>query len=263
MSTLGTSTEPGNENVDQAAYEAEMVAKAEGAEEKALEKDSDQFEGLKEEEQLYAGKYKSPEDLEKAYKELESKLGQQTKEDTKEEPAAEPTIETQEEAKDLVETKGLDFTELNSEYAENGKLSDETYKKLADAGITKETADAYIAGQEALAQQNVAKLYNSVGGEEQFNAMVEWAAENLSEAEKNSFNKLVTSQDTAEFAVQGLYARYKTQAEPKLLDGNPTATSNGGYQSSREMMVDMSNPKYRTDPAYRKMVEMKVARSKF
>ena len=48
-----------------------------------------------EQDTLLAGKYKTAEDLEKAYKELESKLGQQEDTDTEQaEPEAEPETET-------------------------------------------------------------------------------------------------------------------------------------------------------------------------
>lgn len=249
-------------------HEQEMIAKAEEAEAKSLEKDGNQFENGVEEEPLLAGKYKTPEDLEKAYKELEAKLGKQdekpTEEDTKETKDTETEAPAnEEEAKELAESKGLDFSELNAEYADNGELSQETYKRLADAGIDEATVNAYIQGQEALAQQNVTKLQNSIGGEENFNSMVEWAADNLSEAEKNSFNKMVSDEASAEFAIKGLYARYQAEAEPRLLDGNSPATGNSGYQSQREMTRDMADPRYRVDPAFRKMVEQKIARSKF
>ena len=275
METLTQTTE--NQELSQEqlnSHEAAMIAKAENAEANSLEKDKEQFgtESSEEEAKLFAGKYKSPEALEKAYKELEAKLGaekgvtnnetnNETTEETKDTEVEAPT--NQEQAEELVSSKGLDFAELNSEYAENGSLSEATYKKLADAGITKETADAYIAGQEALAQQNVAKLQNSIGGESNFNDMISWAADNLSESEKVTFNNMVSNEASAEFAIKGLYARYQAEAEPRLLDGNVGATSNRGYMSQREMMADMASPKYRTDPAFRKMVEMKVARSKF
>jgi len=264
METITQTVENENTTAEEVqSHEQQMIAKAEAAEAKSLEKDSNQFGNNSEEENLLAGKYKSPEELERAYKELEAKLGKTEEtegkpEETKEEPKEVP--ETKEEAKEVVEEAGLDFTKLNDEYAEAGELSEETYKNLEAKGIDKATVDAYIAGQEALAQQEVSKLQNSVGGEAEFNSMIEWAMDNLDDSEKKSFNKAIENQDAAQFAIQGLYARYKAEAAPNFLQGN-TASTTGGYQSRREMIADMATPQYRTDPAFRKAVEAKIARS--
>jgi hypothetical protein len=250
-----------------ASHEEAMIAKAEGAEAKSLEKDSDQF-GNETDESLLAGKYKTPEELEKAYKELEAKLGstkeneETPKENEEETKEAEDVPQTKEEAEAKVEEAGLDFSKLNDEYAQAGELSEDTYKALEAKGIDKQTVDAYIAGQEALAQQEVAKLHQSVGGEEEFTAMIEWAADNLNDTDKAKFNKAVENPDVAEFAIQGLYAKYRADAGPTFVTGN-TTSSTSGYQSQREMMRDMASPQYRTDAAYRKAVEQKIARSKF
>jgi len=227
----------------------------------ALENTGNEDEG---EQTLYAGKYKTIEDMEKAYKELESKLGapKDTPEDTPKETPQE-TPPSEDEAKDVVESKGLDFSELNVEFADKGELSQETYEKLAESGIPKATVDAYIAGQQALVEQNVAKIQASIGGEGEFNSMMEWAVDSLSETEKNAFNKAVNDESGAEFAVQGLYARYKAQAEPTLLKGNTNAPSVGAYQSKAEMTADMHSPQYKKDPAFRAMVMRKIAKSNF
>jgi len=264
--TVSTSTEnPELTSEAVASHEEAMIAKAEGAEAKSLEKDLDQF-GNEPQEELLAGKYKTPEELEKAYKELEAKLGnsketEETK-DTEESTEPEDVPQTKEEAEAKVEEAGLDFSKLNDEYAQAGELSEDTYKALEAKGIDKKTVDAYIAGQEALAQQEVAKLHQSVGGEEEFTSMIEWAADNLSDADKAKFNKAVENPDVAEFAIQGLYAKYRADAGPNFVTGS-TTSSTSGYQSQREMMKDMASPQYRTDPAYRKAVEQKIARSKF
>jgi hypothetical protein len=246
-----------------------MIAKVDNAEAASLEKDSAQFG---EDEALLAGKYKSPEELEKAYKELEARLGKKEDNPT-DEPTDEPKAEdepadvpsTEDEAQAVAEEKGFDLTELNQEFADNGQLSEDTYKMLADKGLGKDTVDAYIAGQQALAEKNVQELHAVAGGTEQFNEMVEWANENLPESEIDALNQMVSKQETAKFALQGLYARYRSEAgEPNLIDNGTTATNNSrGYSSTKEMTREMADPRYRTDPAFRKQVEMKIARSQF
>jgi hypothetical protein len=108
-------------------------------------------------------------------------------------------------------------------------------------------------------------MMSLAGGEEQFNDMLAWANENLTPGEQKAYNDAVLSEGSAEFAIQGLYARYRQAAgAPNFVNTqNTPASTNGAYQSQREMMVDMANPKYHKDPAFRKMVQQKVARSKF
>jgi len=243
------------------SHEQAMVAKADGASEASLEKDGDQFSETNGDETLLAGKYKTQEDLERAYKELEAKLG------TKEEEVIEEVKDvpqTPVEAEKLVTEKGIDFAELNTEFASSGELSEDTYSNLAAKGIERNTVDAYIAGQEALAQQNVGKLQASVGGEGEFNAMIEWATDNLSDSERQGFNTAVESEAMAEFAIKGLHARYKAQAAPNLIEGGTgTAGASRGYSSAREMTREMADPRYKNDPGFRKMVESKITRSSY
>lgn len=253
-----------NQNLSSEAvseYEASMIAKAEGANEASLVKDSDQFTepSTQQEAPLLAGKYKTLEDLEKGYKELESKLGMQQKEpDVKKD-----TTPTTEEAKNTVEKVGLDFTKLTEEFSANGVLSEATYNELSAKGIDKATVDTYIAGQQALAEQTTNKLKALAGGEAEYDTMISWAKDVLSDTEKTAFNKTLSDPLTAEFAIQGLYARYRASAEPNYIEGSSSIKSSGAYNSRAEMIRDMSSPLYKKDPAFRKQVEMKVSKSKF
>ena len=81
-----------------------------------------------EESKKLAGKYESAEELEKAYIELQKKLGD--KEETSEEPKAEEETEETEETPETDPTVAL-LTEANDEYYANGnKLSEETLEKF-------------------------------------------------------------------------------------------------------------------------------------
>lgn len=254
-------------------HEAAMVAKVDENEQKTQESmkpDSDIEPSVEEnkQEELYAGKYKSVEEMEKAYKELESKLGnnddnqvQETKED-KEAETSEP--QTTDEAKEIAEAKGIDYAKLETEFNDNGSLSEETYQSLADKGIPKEMVDSYIAGQQAIVTQAQVKLQAIAGGEEGYNQMISWASENLSEAEKSAFNGSLGNEAQAEFAIKGLYAQYKATLGPSLVKpGESAPQGTRGYQSKAEMTADMHNPRYKTDPAFRAMVSRKIAQANF
>jgi hypothetical protein len=145
---------------------------------------------------LLAGKYKDVAELEKAYTELQSKMGQESteaQEDTPTEETPEVT-DSVDEAQETVESKGIDFDGLNSEYSENGELSSETYTSLEQAGLSKEVVDSYIQGQEAIQQQQINALQSEVGGEAEYQSMIEWAASNLSESETEAFNATLDRQ---------------------------------------------------------------------
>ena len=89
---------------------------------------------------------------------------------------------------------------------------------------------------------------------------MQWASENLPEAEVEAYNNTVQSADmaTIKMTLQGLNARYsQTAASPSLITGTGKASS-GGYESKAQMIADMSKPEYKNDAAFRDMVERKL-----
>lgn len=229
-------------------------------------------------------KFASVEDMAKAYGELEKKMGSRTEtaipteegvdeadEEADEAPEGEDEGEvSQEEAEDLArkasETAGLDFDDLSRQYWENGELGSDAYEALEKSGIPKHVVDAFIAGQEALLDRTRGEVFNDVGGEPAYQGMVEWAADNLSRDEIDAFNKAVNSGDlnTTKMAVRGLKARFDAAEgfEPKRTVQSATAKSTPQtYRSIAEMQKDMSDPRYQSDPAFRKDVERKLANS--
>lgn len=237
------------------------------------------------ESQLLAGKYKTEEDLQKGvlellknnngdknletiYKELESNIGKQKQQETppdNNETTPNLDIPSQDEAEQTLEKAGLNFEEFEKEFMEKGELSEESYNKLINSGIPETMVDAYIAGVKATAEQQVQAVYTITGNEENYNAMIQWAAANLSESEKSTFNEAVNQNvEYAKFAVEALYSRYvKANGNPpKLVKGiTPAAGNSDVYQSRSQLTKDMNNPLYQSDPAFRKSVMDKLARS--
>ena len=209
-------------------------------------------------------KFKTPEDLAKSYKELEAKLGGKPAETPLPPPAIKQDSAVAEKA---VEKSGLDMSEFTSEFASKGKLSDDSYKKLADKGITKETADSYIEGQKARAVQYAGQLAESVGGKEQMDALYKWAGQTLSAEELGPINKAIESMNVglAKTVLAGLKARFTAEngSEPQLIDGGePVATAGvKAFESSTELINAMRSKEYKTDPAFRKKVEQRLART--
>lgn len=218
------------------------------------------------EEVMLAGKYKSVEELEKAYEELQSRMG-------KEESATPPVEDTvvketegltsKEDAEVIAADKGIDYSALQTEYDEKGNLSEETYKSLEASGIPKDMVDSYISGHEAMRQQSINTMQNVVGGEAEYGDMMTWASESLTPQEIASYNQSIEDPSLTEFAIKGLHARYSADKGPSFLKGTTQGSVSGGFVSKHEMMAEMSSPRYAKDPAFRAEVQRRVALSKY
>jgi hypothetical protein len=234
-------------------HDAEMIAKVD-----ALDK-SLQEEQQNQEPPKLAGKFASKEELEKAYLELEKKLGSPKKE----EAPVDPSQVDQGKAEEIAKDAGLDINQMQQWYSQNGQLSEEHYQALEKSGIPKEIVDQYIAGQEAQAEKYRDSIISKVGGQDNFSAMAEWAKVNMNEAEIAAYNKATSSADMAvvENAVLGLAYRYQSAVgkDPKLLGGQVAGSS--GFQSVAQLTEAMKDPRYEKDPAYRKDVQNRLANS--
>lgn len=235
-------------------HDAEMIAKVD-----ALDKSLQEGQQNQEPPKL-AGKFASKEELEKAYLELEKKLGGGKKEEA---PPVDPSNVDQSKAEEIAKDAGLDINQMQQWYAQNGQLSEEHYKALEKSGIPKEIVDQYIAGQEAQAEKYRDSIISKVGGQDNFSAMAEWAKVNMSEQEIAAYNKATSSADmtVVENAVLGLAYRYQSAVgkDPKLLGGQTAGSS--GFQSVAQLTEAMKDPRYEKDPAYRKDVQNRLANS--
>jgi len=154
-------------------------------------------------------KFKSPEDMSKAYSELEKKLGQPTEEASEEPEQVEGKAEDKEEQTEENSSEAYQaVAEASKEFFENdGQLSEETYNTLEKAGLPRDLVDSYAAGQQALLQSEEGQIKSVAQGN--YEAMAEWANENLPQEEVEAFDEAVTggTVSQAKLAVQGLYAR--------------------------------------------------------
>ena len=219
-------------------------------------------------------KFKSVEDMAKAYSELEKKLGSKPAPEPTEDVPSDQEVETEADvpseaedaAREAVENAGLNFDDMSTRYWESGELPEADYKALEKAGIPKHLVDQFIAGQEAILNTTRQSVFSTVGGEEAYFTMTEWAADNMSKEEITAYNKAVNSGDMnmAMMAVKGLQARYAAEEgfEPqRQVAGENTKASASVYRSLAELQKDMADPRYSKDPAFRKDVENKLSRS--
>jgi hypothetical protein len=209
-------------------------------------------------------KFKSPEDMSKAYAELEKKLGQAPKEDEAEAEQVEEKAEDNEEQSEENTSEAYKaVAEASKEFFENdGQLSEETYNVLEKAGLPRDLVDSYAAGQQALLSSEEGQIKSVAQGN--YDAMAEWANENLPQEEIDAFDEAVTGGtiSQAKLAVQGLYARYQNEvgAKPKLTQGAVSGVSTMPFKSMQELARAQSDPRYKSgDKAYHEEIDRRLS----
>lgn len=219
--------------------------------EQPQEQEAEEFE--EERPEWLPEKFSSPEELAKAYAELQSNFTRQRQQPEDEADAEQPT-----------ESQGFDFTQYSEEFAEHGDLSDDSIQAIEAQGIPREMIEGYVAGQQALLDAQFNSIYSEVGGEESYNEMIEWAGDNLSEGEQSAFNRAVMegSQDDMMFAIRGLALRYQSQGgspKPLVQGSTASAQASSGFKSLAELTAAMKDPRYNKDPAYRQQIESRLS----
>ena len=221
-------------------------------------------------EQLLAGKYKTAEDLESAYIELQKKLGE-PKEEVSNETEETVSEETTEESKEE-EPKDKESSVLDSLWEQRDNkdgFSDDVLKELASTNpgeLAKEYLKYRQANQpQALTDENISQLMESAGGEEKYNTIVGWAKNNLSDQEQKMYDTVVDRGDplACYFALQALMGRYNDAVgtDGRMLTGKPPSSAGDVFKSQAEMVKAMEDDRYNDDPAYRQAIMEKLERS--
>jgi hypothetical protein len=271
----------------------QAIAEAEARDAESLELGEQM---IKDQQDLLAGKYKNAEELEKAYLELQQRLGK-SETTSEEEPEEETTSEESEDFErygedgsvnydavkeaygdnlaEVFQEAGIDPWEMNDYFYKNdGALSEEMYNRLNQAGFNDQVIDAYLGGlrnqlgytdaASVLSDKEVNEIKNLAGGEESYQRLVEWASENLSNEDIEAFDEVVSTANKAavRFAVKALMSQYEDALgrDPELVTGKQ---SNQGqaYRSMAEVVRDMQDPRYDRDEAYRMDIMQKLERS--
>ena len=265
---------------------AEIVGESEGVQLTADEQESLQVgEKLQEEQsKLLAGKYKNAEELERAYGELQRKLGEKSDQDneTTSESEVQETEEVSEEERETTEvSEGAQLiTDASSEYWENdGKLTPETIEKFSSMS-SKDLVSAYMelqannpdalgnneASVQDITESTINEVKNFAGGEQAYNNLVQWAGNNLDQQSIDAFDSIINTGTVAaiKIAVSGLKQQYQDANgyEGTMLSGKaPKAESQDVFRSQAELVRAMSDRRYDQDPAYRQDVIAKLERS--
>ena len=201
------------------------------------------------EQQLLAGKFKDTQALEQAYVELQKKLGNQSSEEAKD------TSSQEESSTSLLDDLW--------EQAQADNYNEDTLSQLSKADPN-DIAKMYLEyrskaeadkPQGGMTAEYADSLKSSVGGEEQYNEMLGWAGQNLTDKEIEAYDSVMENGDpsAAYWAVQALSFRYKDAngVEGNLVQGKPPGAGDT-FRSQAEVVQAMSDPRYDKDPAYRR-----------
>ncbi len=164
----------------------------------------------------------------------------------------------------LAGVEGIDYNGLGEYYLEHGSLTEQHYTDLASKGIPKEMVDAYLVGQQAVAQKTVDQAYNLVGGKEKYDAMMAWARANKSEEDLDKFDGTLAGESAGVMtAVKAMSQDYfkAVGTDGNLILGDNANLTGEVFADQDAVVAAMSDPRYQTDSAYRQSVIAKLARN--
>jgi hypothetical protein len=178
---------------------------------------------------LYAGKYRSVEELEKGYTEAQAALSSKR-----------PTIEIADDAtiETVLAAAKLTEADLRKEFTTNGKISDAQYKALREVnpGISRKMVEQNLAAvttAEALAFETAVGI---AGGEEQFNSLLAFAKA-LPDEKRAEVEAGLKSFGTYKQTVTALKAAYEAEhgkPNPEQVYAGASASSPGGFTNHGE-----------------------------
>lgn len=228
-------------------------------------------EQMAEQQEMLAGKFKDAEELEKAYIELQRKLGSKDEPEEQQEELRE--TETSEEV-EVTPAQEL-ITSASAEYYEKGELTPETMERFKEMSSS-ELVETYLKMQQAQPQQQAEAtrdltdaetnaIFNQVGGEASYNNLMEWASENLPDSYTKAYDDVIDKGNpyAIQIALAGLQAQYDANngVEGNLRTGRAVVEKADVFRSQSEVIQAMNDPRYDVDPAYRQDVFTKLERS--
>jgi hypothetical protein len=243
------------------------------------------------EQQRLAGKFETPEELEKAYLELQRKLGQPREQEQAEPPQPSEPVESfsrdeavgyyGETVVSAAEREGIDLAQWDAAVQRGDDTSSMREKLAAAMGIPSSLIERYEAGfrvdeegsgPAVISAQDEEAIKAEVGGEQQFRQLSQWAISNLSPQELEDYNNAIDSGNAAaaRAAVRWLQGRAaNTDQEPRLImasggNANPALdvfeTEEEAIEA-KSVLTKSGKPRYMVDEKYRRYVDAKFARS--
>lgn len=176
--------------------------------------------------------------------------------------------ELQQQQEGLLAGKYTDAAQLEQAYLElQQKLGEreEPEEEPEQEYVESEEQPEEVTETVGLTQEDVNALQELAGGAEQYNAMTQWASDNLSQDQIELFDSVIDGGDPAAcfFAVQSLMNQYNEAFgdDGQLLTGGEPQNTSDKFRSQAELVAAMNDRRYDNDPAYREDVLNKLANS--
>ena len=214
------------------------------------------------ENELLAGKYRSAEELERGYLELQKRLS--SKQEDVEEPQAEEPEQVEEESQEDLDL----YDSIMSSYR-TGEWDPELVGHVEQMNPV-DVANMFLQNQQSeqvqqVTSNDIEQIQESVGGSDEYQNMIQWASQNLSEQEVAMYDTVMDRGDPLGmfFAVQALNARYQDAVgyDGEMLTGQAPRNTVDAFRSQAELVAAMSDSRYDKDPAYRQDIADKLERS--
>tara|TARA_Y100000593_G_scaffold93661_1_gene189384 strand:+ start:293 stop:1105 length:813 start_codon:yes stop_codon:yes gene_type:complete len=205
---------------------------------------------------MWAEKFKTPEDMEKSYLELEKNFHSRP--------------QTQDMGVDaLLEHVGLRGDELATNWTEQGSLTDDQYSAFAKIGLSREIVDTFMRGEAANAQNTVyqqEKLlqrgHDLAGGKEEFEALMRWASDKLPQDRIAALESRLNNPTQFEGAVKEMLWDWRDSTgrggvNKQILAGESMPNVSMGFNTVDEYLTAMQNQKRqgKFDPAFLKRMK--------
>lgn len=166
-----------------------------------------------------------------------------------------------ESLKKNLKDKGVDFNLAVKEYEHTGGLSEETLNSLEKAGYPIEVVESFIEGRKAIEAKFTHAVYDSVGGEKEYQKIVSWASNNLQKKSIDSFNRAIDNNnlDAIVLMLEGMKSKMvaKMGTANKSIHGSakPHQSQPKGFTSKADIIKAMSDPRYGREAKYTQEVE--------
>lgn len=143
-----------------------------------------------------------------------------------------------------------------------GAVTEDDYKPLIEAGLSKDMIDTYLEGIRAQETLQLQAAYGLAGGEDNFKAASEWASRSMSDEDLATYNDLIAT-GKSKAGVEWLMAKYQTAqpSEGSFVEGEASSSPGDVFRSTSEMTAAINDPRYRADRAYQADVAAKIGRS--
>ena len=147
-----------------------------------------------------------------------------------------------------------------------GKFKDQSSLEQAYIALQKKLGEPSAEPEAGEEVEQAGQLFEMVGGEKAYKAMLTWAGDNVSKEEVEMYDSVMASgnANSIYFAVQALNNKYSDAVgnDGQLLTGKrSSAQQDTQFRSQQELVQAMNDPRYDRDPAFRDDVILKLQNS--